>query len=84
MAENRKQRKQTRKESHKRAPRRRPGRVVRGPADPLGYDTREFWPMVDRMLDDVRSGRTIAAVDAELSRIRARYKTAKQRDGGTT
>jgi hypothetical protein len=82
MAENRKQRKQARKEARKHGSLRL-SRTARVPADPLGYDTREFWPMVDRMLDDVRTGRTTASVDAELARIRARYKkTAKPREEG--
>ncbi|MCA3267823.1 MAG: type II toxin-antitoxin system Phd/YefM family antitoxin [Azospirillum sp.] len=49
-------------------------RTVRAPKDPLGYDISDFGAAVDRMIDDVRSGRTAAAVASELAAIRRRYR----------
>jgi prevent-host-death family protein len=49
-------------------------RTVRAPDDPLGYDMTDFGRALDRMIDDARSGRTAAAVAAELSAVRRRYR----------
>ena len=51
----------------------RPARTVRGADDPLGYDTSDHATAVARMLDDVRTGRTKAAVQDELARVRAAW-----------
>jgi len=53
-------------------------RTVRAPDDPLGYDTANFAAAADRMIDDVRSGRTQAAVAAELAAVRRRYGRRKR------
>lgn len=49
------------------------GRTVRRPDDPLSYDMTDFDAGIDKMIDDVRTGRTKDAVDAELARVRQRY-----------
>lgn len=49
---------------------RRQAVTVRAPDDPLGYDTSDLGAAVDQMLADVESGRTEAAVAAELERVR--------------
>jgi len=51
----------------------RRARIVRGTDDPLGYDTTDHAAAVARMLDDIRTGRTKAAVQEELGRIRAAW-----------
>lgn len=48
-------------------------RTVRNSSDPLGYDMSNFGLAVDRMIDDVRTGRTAEAVGNELAAIRRRY-----------
>lgn len=48
-------------------------RTVRAQDDPLGYGSGDYDAMVARMLDDVRSGRTKAAVREELARVRAAW-----------
>ena len=42
--------------------------------DPLGYDMTDFDAAVGQMIADVKSGRTKAAVQAELARVRLAYK----------
>lgn len=51
----------------------RQARTVRGADDPLGYDTSDHGAAVSRMLDDVRTGRTRAAIQNELMRVRAAW-----------
>ncbi|MBV8474147.1 MAG: type II toxin-antitoxin system prevent-host-death family antitoxin [Hyphomicrobiales bacterium] len=45
-------------------------RTLRAPNDPLGYNMSDYETAVDRMIEDVRSGRTAAAVEAELGNVR--------------
>lgn len=54
------------------------GRTVRRPDDPLSYDMTDFDAAVDRMIDDVKTGRAKEAVDAELARVRLRYSGARE------
>jgi prevent-host-death family protein len=49
------------------------GTTLRGREDPLGYDMSDFGAAVDQMVADVKSGRTRAAVEAELEGVRRAY-----------
>ena len=49
-------------------------RPLRGRDDPLGYDMSDFGAAVDQMVADVKSGRTRAAVEAELEGVRQAYR----------
>jgi hypothetical protein len=40
--------------------------------DPLGVDTRDFGKAVRQMLDNVRTGRTRAAIEAEIAAFEKR------------
>jgi prevent-host-death family protein len=53
-------------------PRKR-GVTVRAEDDPLGYDVSDLDAAVRRMVEDVRSGRTADAVEAELAGVRRRF-----------
>ena len=44
------------------------------PDDPLGYDMSNYDVAVDRMIDDVRSGRTAPAIAAELENVRRAFR----------
>jgi hypothetical protein len=48
-------------------------RTVRGCDDPLGYDMSDY-DAAARMIADVKSGRTKAAVQAELERVQRAYR----------
>ena len=49
------------------------GATLRGREDPLGYDMSDAGAAIDRMVADVKSGRTRAAVEAELEGVRRAY-----------
>lgn len=49
------------------------GLTLRKPYDPLGYDTGDYEATVTQMLDDVKSGRTRDAIEAELAAVRTTY-----------
>lgn len=49
------------------------GGTVRRRVDPLGYDTSDYDAAVDKMIADVKSGRTRDAVAAELAAVRRAY-----------
>jgi PHD/YefM family antitoxin component YafN of YafNO toxin-antitoxin module len=51
----------------------RRARTVRSANDPLGYDTTDPAGSAGRMIDDVSTGRTQAAMQAELSQVRAAW-----------
>jgi prevent-host-death family protein len=54
------------------------GGTVRKRVDPLGYDMSDYGAAIDKMVADVRSGRTQAAVAAELAAVRRAYKGGGQ------
>src|SRR3954452_3648000 len=58
-------------------PRKR-GVTVRAEDDPLGYDVSDIGA-VRKMVEDVRSGRTADAVEAELAGIRRRFASLSTR-----
>jgi prevent-host-death family protein len=47
--------------------------TLRVPDDALGYDMTDYEAAVGRMIDDVRSGRTVAAVAKELENVRRAF-----------
>ena len=47
-----------------------PGVTARSVDDPLGYDVSDLAAATRQMADDVRSGKTAAAVEAELAAVR--------------
>ncbi|MGQ9365901.1 type II toxin-antitoxin system Phd/YefM family antitoxin [Azospirillum sp. A39] len=54
-------------------PRPRRAATVRGIDDPLGYDIGDVATAARRMAEDARTGRTRAAVAAELARVRRAF-----------
>jgi prevent-host-death family protein len=50
------------------------GTTLRAREDLLGYDMSDFGSAVDQMVADVKSGRTRAAVEAELEGVRRAYR----------
>jgi hypothetical protein len=54
------------------------GGTVRGRIDPLGYDMSDRGAAIDKMIADVKSGRTRTAVDAELTAVRRAYNGGGQ------
>jgi transcriptional regulator with XRE-family HTH domain len=57
-------------------------RTGRALSDPLGYDMSNFGMAVDKMIDDVRTGRTAESVGKELAAIRRRYGSVKKPASG--
>jgi hypothetical protein len=53
--------------------------TLRGRNDPLGYDTSDWDAAVNRMLDDVRTGRTRHAIEKELAGVRRAFGTGTSR-----
>jgi len=56
---------------------RRPLVLRGGHEDTLGYDTSDVRAAARQMADDALSGKTSAAIDTELARVRARLGTAE-------
>jgi prevent-host-death family protein len=50
------------------------GTTLRAQKDPLGYDMSDYGLGIDNMISDVMSGRTKAAVKAELEKVRRAYR----------
>jgi prevent-host-death family protein len=50
--------------------------IVRAPDDPLGYDMSDYHVAVDKMIEDVRSGRTAPAIAAELECVRRLFRAS--------
>ncbi len=55
------------------------GKTLRGQKDPLGYDMSDYGAGVDKMISDVMSGRTKAAVEAELESVRRAFRGGVRR-----
>lgn len=54
------------------------GGTVRGRVDPLGYDMSACGAAIEKMIADVKSGRTRSAVAAELAAVRRAYSGGGQ------